>query len=625
MNVRSQHEWKLGKYTVGKRIGGGMTSVHLATNNSTQQQVVLKLVSETDEDAAEKVHAEERGAEIQQRLAERDVRIPKVFEWGHAEGYFYIEMEYVHGKALDRSGKIGSGLAVTIAIDVCEVLELAHREGVIHGDIKPGNILDVSVDGDKTQRTTIKVLDFGVARFTTSATRNLFRSVPYCSPEVRQGADYTRMDDLWSLCASIYELVEGKLPPSDPATPLFTTQSRSPADLRIILERMFASDIRRRYQTASGLKADLLAFQSGKRLAQVDIPAPVPAPVPPVAATLPPPKGRRIPVIAVMVLAAVAAIALAIAMSANRMLDFARAANSAEPDSLPSIMEAAKAYEGLNGFGGVPRVLTVMTSDAPAKLREASMAFAERTISRYARELDLPEKGNISEREWKAAMEVLSIGRDIDNTSELQAMLAYVKGHYHRINAESRIGISAGSDRKKNDRAAGLDHYTQAETYFNEALRHNPDWPDAQYGLVRLYATVFPEMDKAESAFKRAGRESSSSAPLRLQYEMAAGHHLRATELSRTVMDTLTSLAKEPSGPVAELNLSSARRDLDAMENHMHRAIWYYDVCLARGACWDARLRQTRVGALMRAAEAQRSLLGEMEVRLRVRLPQDLP
>jgi hypothetical protein len=106
---------------------------------------------------------------------------------------------------------------------------------------------------------------------------------------------------------------------------------------------------------------------------------------------------------------------------------------------------------------------------------------------------------------------------------------------------------------------------------------------------------------------------------------MAAGHHLRATELSRAVMDSLSALTREQSGPVAELNLSSARRDLDAMENHMQRAIWYYDVCLGRGACWDARLRRTRVGALMSAAEAQRQLLGEMELRIRVKLPQDIP
>jgi serine/threonine-protein kinase len=618
----TQHEWQLGKYSVGKRIGGGMTNVHLAMNNVSHRQVVLKLVSETGEDAQEKIHAEQRGAEIQKRLAEKDDRIPKVFEWGRQEGYFYIEMEYINGKALDRTGKIGSGLAVTIAIDVCEVLELAHREGIIHGDVKPGNILDVSSDGDKTQRTTIKVLDFGVARFAASATRNLFRSVPYCSPEVRQGADYTRMDDLWSLCATIYELVEGKLPPATPTTALFTAESRSPENLQAILQRMFASDIRRRYQTATQLKADLLAFRSGGPPVHVDVPAQMPA-----SSTMPlpsPTKSRRIPVVAIIVLVGIASLALATAMSANTMLNFERAANSAQPDNLPSIVEAAQAYNELDRLGGVPRLLTLIASNAPARLHEVCMSSARLTISRYARELDLPEKGNVSEREWKNAMEVLNIGRNIDDSAELEAMLAYSRAHYHRINAESRIGITATAERKKSERAAGLDHYTQAETYFNEALRHKSDWLDAQLGLVRLYATVFPEMDKAEAAIDRADG-GKGNPPLRLQFEMAVGHHIRAAELSRTVMDSLSALIKEPTGPVAELNLMSARRDLDANQNHMQRALSYYDLCLGRGNCWDARARRTRVGTLMAASESQRSLLGEMELRFRVQLPQDQP
>jgi hypothetical protein len=118
---------------------------------------------------------------------------------------------------------------------------------------------------------------------------------------------------------------------------------------------------------------------------------------------------------------------------------------------------------------------------------------------------------------------------------------------------------------------------------------------------------------------------ANNPAPLRLQYEMGLGHHLRATELSKTVMESLSTRVKQPPGPIAELNLSSARKDLDSMENHMHRALWYYDVCLGRGSCWDARLRRTRVGELMVTSEAQRSLLGELELRLRIPRPPDQP
>ena len=109
----TQHQWKLGKYIIGSRIGGGMTSVHLATNTETNQQVVVKLIAEADEDAAAKIHAEQRGCEIQKQRAEKDTRIPKIFGWGNVEGYFCVEMEYVLGKALDKTGKAGSRMGVT--------------------------------------------------------------------------------------------------------------------------------------------------------------------------------------------------------------------------------------------------------------------------------------------------------------------------------------------------------------------------------------------------------------------------------------------------------------------------------------------------------------------------------
>jgi tetratricopeptide (TPR) repeat protein len=387
---------------------------------------------------------------------------------------------------------------------------------------------------------------------------------------------------------------------------------------------MFSPDIRNRYQAASQLKADLLAFQSGKALVQPSPPIMQATPASPAPAATRKSRGPRVPVFAVLVLVVIGLIALALAISANTMMDFARAADAAQPESQESIMQAAQAYKNLDRYGGVPRMLAAMTSRAPGKLRNASLAFAERIITKYARELDLPEKGNVSEREWKAAMDVLAVGRDIDDSREVEAMLAYAKGHYHRINAESRIGMSAPADRKKNERALGLDHYTQAETYFNEALDLKPEWSDAQFGLVRLYASVFPEMDKAEGAMMVAERWEANP-PLRLQFEMAWGHHARAAELSRTVMDSLKALSKEPPGPVADLNLSSARSDLDQMDNHIRRALSYFDACLSRGACWDARFRRTKVGALMVTSDAQRSLLGEMELRLRIPPSQELP
>jgi hypothetical protein len=643
--MMTQHQWQLGRFIVGKRIGGGMTNVHVATNSTTGQQVVLKMISESDEDAAAKIHAEQRGAEIQKGLAEKDPRIPKVFDWGHLEGFFFIEMEYVDGKALDRTGKVGPGLAATIAIEVCDVLELAHTAGIVHGDIKPANILDVAAATDKTQRTTIKLLDFGVSRFMTSATRNLFRSVPYCSPEVRMGADPGRTDDLWSLCVTIYELVEGRLPFSDPERPPFSGDSRCPPDLKSILQKMFSPDILARYQTAAQLRADLVTFQSGKPLAipaaaqpalrpganpgtsgknvADDEPATRRSDLPPAqpgkparkekARLTPRSRRRRLAVLAVA-LVFIAVVAISAANSAGRMLDFARAADAAQPENPESIVRAADAYRAVGGFGGVPRL---MMSASARKLRETSLISAGRIAAKYSRELDLPERGNVSEREWKAALDMLAIAGEISWGTDVAAMTAYAKAHIHRINAESRIGITAEAGRKKNERPAGVDHYAQAEEFFFEALRNRPEWPDAQFGLVRLYATVFPEMDKAETAMSQAEKWAGMQ-PLRLQYEMAVGHHLRAAELSRTIASSLITLASQPPGPAADSDLDRTRADMDALDAHVRSAIAYYDDCLSRGSCWDARFRRTRIGALMATMDAQRSILGETTMRLRM-------
>ena len=109
--------------------------------------------------------------------------------------------------------------------------------------------------------------------------------------------------------------------------------------------------------------------------------------------------------------------------------------------------------------------------------------------------------------------------------------------------------------------------------------------------------------------------------PLRLQFEMAMGHHLRAAELSREVIASLIALARPQNGPTAELHLERARADLEAFDQHIISALAYYDVCLSRGPCWDARQRRARVGAMMSAAEGQQTVLAEMEMRQRIALP----
>jgi hypothetical protein len=628
------HEWRLGKYIVGTKLGGGMTSVHQALNTETQKAVVLKLVAESDSEAADKIRVEERGAEIQKRLALKDRRIPKVFEWGRADGYFYVEMEYVNGVALDKGSKLGSE-AVTIAIDVCEVLELAHSEQITHGDIKPGNILHVGASGDMTQRTEIKVLDFGVARSFGSATHNPFRSPDYCSPEVRAGDERGPQDDLWSLCVTIYQLVEQCLPFKDDkdlrrkitgASELFPHDSKSPQNLRHVVQKMFRAEPAARYQTAAELKADLQAFRDGKPVMAATDDAPTfRSPVPPTGQTGltgsgdAPAQTRRVSrslVGTLVVLSLIGATVIWAASVGSTVLAFVRAADAGQVDDEASIVTATTAYKDLDTFAGIPR-LVARASGRPAKLRELQIARAQRIFDTYMRELDLPVRGSVSEREWLAVIGFLEASQDISPGSDVTRMLAYAKGQYHRINAVSRMGIAADTARKLNEKSDGVAHYGRAEEYFNEALKLDHNWIDARLALVRLYATVFPEMDKAELELSKL-RGLSGEHPLRLSYEMGVGHHQMAKDLNLELGTALKNLERETPGAAAEVSMTRIRADLDALHSHLSDAMTHYDSCLSKGSCWDARDRINRAAALLQSVENRRQYLELFPFRFRI-------
>jgi eukaryotic-like serine/threonine-protein kinase len=204
--------------------------------------------------------------------------IVSVFDTGSDDGVHFIVMEYVEGRTLAEilagGGRILPDRAIDIAMDVCGALEAAHAQGVIHRDIKPGNIM-------LNPRGEVKVTDFGIARVTTTAdtvaqTAAILGTASYLSPEQAQGQPVDGRSDIYSLGCVLYEMVTGRPPflgdsPVAVASKQVLEQPTPPsrlnpdvtADLDAVILRALAKNPANRYQSAEEMHADLERAKRG--------------------------------------------------------------------------------------------------------------------------------------------------------------------------------------------------------------------------------------------------------------------------------------------------------------------------------------------------------------------------
>lgn len=201
-----------GRYEIIEKIGtGGMAVVYRAKDQKLDRNVTVKVLKEEfvgDEDFKSRFKTEARAAA---KLSHPN--IVNVYDVGEDNGVQYIVMEYVHGDTLKQvivnSAPFDTVVTLSIAVQMASALAHAHKNGVIHRDIKPHNIL-VSVDG------TIKITDFGIARAaavsTVTTTSNALGSVYYFSPEQARGGYVDSKSDIYSLGITMYEMLTGKVP-----------------------------------------------------------------------------------------------------------------------------------------------------------------------------------------------------------------------------------------------------------------------------------------------------------------------------------------------------------------------------------------------------------------------------
>jgi len=203
-----------GRYRLESRLGfGGMSTVHLAFDQRLERRVAVKLLAEHLAEDATFVSRFQREAQAAARLVHPNV--VQVFDSGLDEhtGQHFIVMEYIEGQScaeiLRDYGWVDVDEAVSIVEQACEGLYYAHRNGVVHRDVKPGNLL-------RAREGEVKLADFGIAKATEQSSITQVGSVlgtaAYLAPEQARGEEAGPPADLYALGVVTYQLISGRLP-----------------------------------------------------------------------------------------------------------------------------------------------------------------------------------------------------------------------------------------------------------------------------------------------------------------------------------------------------------------------------------------------------------------------------
>jgi beta-lactam-binding protein with PASTA domain/predicted Ser/Thr protein kinase len=258
-----------GRYRIVRKLGsGGMATVYLAEDQELGRRVAIKILNERHANDDQFVERFRREAKNAAGLSHPN--IVSIYDRGEAEGTYYIAMEHLQGRNLKELISARGPAPVHIAVDVTRqvlaALSNAHKNGIVHRDIKPHNVM---VDDDRR----VKVTDFGIARAGASQMTeagSIVGTAQYLSPEQARGAGVDQRSDLYSVGVVLYELLTGKVPfngespveiamkhLSDTPPPPSELNAEVPAELDMIVMRALAKDPARRYQSGEQMDADL--------------------------------------------------------------------------------------------------------------------------------------------------------------------------------------------------------------------------------------------------------------------------------------------------------------------------------------------------------------------------------
>ena len=260
------------RYEVLEKIGiGGMATVYKAKDNILKRNVAVKVLRDeftTDEEFIKRFNTEAQAA-----ASLTHPNIVSIYDVGHEDNLYFIVMELIQGKTLKQiiteDGVLPWKWSINIAIQIASALEIAHKNNIVHRDIKPHNII-ITEDG------IAKVTDFGIAKAVSNSTITAFGttigSVHYFSPEHARGGYTDAKSDIYSLGVVMYEMMTGRVPfdadtpvsialkhmQEKPVEPIKLNPSIPYAVNKIIMKAM-QKEVALRYSSATEMLKDLNA------------------------------------------------------------------------------------------------------------------------------------------------------------------------------------------------------------------------------------------------------------------------------------------------------------------------------------------------------------------------------
>jgi eukaryotic-like serine/threonine-protein kinase len=264
-----------GRYRVTRKLGGGgMADVYLAEDQELGRRVAVKILHNRYQNDVQFVERFRREATHAAGLSHPN--IVAIFDRGEVDGSYFIVMEYVEGRTLKELIRSRGPCPIPVAIaytrQILSALRYAHRNGVVHRDIKPHNVI-VDPEG------VVKVTDFGIARAGASQMTEegaIIGTAQYLSPEQARGAPVDQTSDLYSTGVVLYELLTARVPfsgesPVEIAMKHIGETPKAPSDLRpevpedldLVVLRALSKEPKERYQSASAMDSDLEAVARG--------------------------------------------------------------------------------------------------------------------------------------------------------------------------------------------------------------------------------------------------------------------------------------------------------------------------------------------------------------------------